>query len=273
MPRSARIFVVISRALHLDRHVRTVVQRGAVHLGGGGRRERLGLERGVELLGRRAQLLDDALAHLVGGERRDGVLQLGELRRHVDREHGRLARHDLADLHVGGPELLQHEPDLDRRARLLPALGQTPRPGLHRVPEAADVGGPSRARRRTRSEAACCRPAAGAGPRGACRATTASWLLLLGRLARASDCGRTAVELAPCPGRPRPAAPPRGGRAWPGAISSAERLRPALDDRRRKAEHVVEQGDQQPADEAGERAPRGGARRGSDSGRRVRASR
>ncbi len=64
-----------------------------------------------------------SLAHLVAGERRDGVLQLGELGRHVDRQHGRLARHDLADLHVGRAELLEHEPDLDGRARLLPALG------------------------------------------------------------------------------------------------------------------------------------------------------
>jgi len=58
-----------------------------VDLGGGGRRERLGLERGVQLFRRRPQLFDDALAHLVAGERRDGVLELGELRRHVHRQH------------------------------------------------------------------------------------------------------------------------------------------------------------------------------------------
>ena len=130
------------RPLHLDGHGRAVVQRGAMHLGGRGRCERLGLEGGVQLFRRRAQLLDDALAHLVAGERRDGVLQLGELGRHVDRQHRRLARHDLADLDVGGPELLEHEPDLDCGARLLPALGQAPDPGLHRMAEPADVRRP-----------------------------------------------------------------------------------------------------------------------------------
>ncbi len=130
------------RALDLDRHQSAVVHRGTVDLGGGGRRERFWFECGVELLGRRTQLLDDALAHLIGWERRDGILQLGELRRHVDGEHGRLTRHDLTDLHVGGPKFLEHEAELHRGARPLPAPGQAPDPGLHRMPKATDVGGP-----------------------------------------------------------------------------------------------------------------------------------
>jgi len=115
------------------------VHRGAMHLGGGGGGERLRLERGVQLFRRRPQFLGDDEAHLIARERWNGVLQLRELGGHFDREHRGLTRDYLADLDVGGPELLEHEPDLDGWAGLLPTSGQTPGPGLQGVTEAASI--------------------------------------------------------------------------------------------------------------------------------------
>ena len=128
------------RPLHLDGDLGAVVEERAVHLRRGGRRERLGLERGVQLLRRRPQLLDDRDAHLVAGERRHVVLQARELLGDVDRQGRGLAGDDLADLDVGRPELLQHHPQPHGGRRLLPSLREPPDPPLQAVAEAAHVG-------------------------------------------------------------------------------------------------------------------------------------
>ncbi len=103
-------------ALHLDHDGRTVVQCGPVHLGCGSRRKRLGLEAGVQHLGRLAQLLEDDLACHVTRKGGNIALQQFQLLCPFGRNGRGLAGNDLAHLDVGRAQFLEQQPHFDRGA-------------------------------------------------------------------------------------------------------------------------------------------------------------
>jgi hypothetical protein len=86
-----------------------------VHLGDGGRGERLLLEAGEQLRRLAAQFLLEQLVHFLGVGRGHRVEQAAELAGHLLAERARAGGDDLAELDVGGSEvgeglrnLLQH---------------------------------------------------------------------------------------------------------------------------------------------------------------------
>ena len=98
------------------------------------------VERRVQLLGRRAELLPDDDHDVVVRERRGLSLQLGQLGDPFGREHIAPAGRHLADLHVGGTQLLEHRPDAGRAARVVDDLAVAEDDAGEPAPDAADRG-------------------------------------------------------------------------------------------------------------------------------------
>jgi|GEM_PF-6060419 len=97
-----------ARPLYLHRHFGPVLQHRPVHLGEGGGREGLLLERGEHLRDGAAVLLDDR-PHRGKGQRGHAVGQCRELGDQLGREEIAAQAHELPELDEGGPELLEGE--------------------------------------------------------------------------------------------------------------------------------------------------------------------
>ncbi len=91
--------------LDLDHHLLAAVQRGVVHLGDRGRRERLLVETLEQFGGLFAEFLDEELVHLIGVGRWHPVEQAAELAAQRLTEGPRARRDDLAELDVGGAQV------------------------------------------------------------------------------------------------------------------------------------------------------------------------
>ena len=96
------------RTLHLHRDAFAVRQHGSVHLPDGGRGDGLQLELEEGTLERQPELGLEHLLDLAGGERADVVLERAELEDDVRRHDVGTGRQHLAELHEGGPELVEH---------------------------------------------------------------------------------------------------------------------------------------------------------------------
>ena len=96
-----------ARPLHLDDDVLAVFERRAVHLPDRPGRERRRLDRLEDVLPRHLQLLFHHVDDLGLGERRDVVLQLGQLVDDVRRDEVRTRREDLTELREGRAELFE----------------------------------------------------------------------------------------------------------------------------------------------------------------------
>ena len=95
------------RALDLDDHVAPVEEARGVHLRDRGRRERLGVELGEELVGARAQLDGERALDVGVGERLDAIERLLELAAVGLGEEALRRGDDLAELEVGRAEILE----------------------------------------------------------------------------------------------------------------------------------------------------------------------
>ena len=115
-----------ARVLHLDGDLAPVGQRGAVDLADRGGRDRFLIEGGEDVVDRLFEVILDHLAHLLEGDRRRGVAQLGQLElellavllgheAHVEEGH------HLPELHRGALHRPQRGDDLLGRLEL--ALG------------------------------------------------------------------------------------------------------------------------------------------------------
>ena len=100
---------------HLDDDLGAVVQLRAVHLRDRGRRQRLGIEAGEDLLGRRAQVLGELGAHHLDRHRRRLTVQLFEFGDPGRAEQVGAAGQDLAELDEGRPQILERHAQLHRR--------------------------------------------------------------------------------------------------------------------------------------------------------------
>ena len=142
-------------ALHLDHDLLARAQHRAVDLRERGRRERLAVEGGEELIDALAELGADDRERTLGREGRHLVLEPRELRDHLRWEHVHSRGEQLTDLDEGGPE--PHERIPQHARQLAPRLHQLaarqPTPVQHRDAEGlADDTAPYQARAPRRPE-------------------------------------------------------------------------------------------------------------------------
>ena len=95
-----------------------------------------GSKAGVELRDRRPELGLDQLHCALAGEWPHVALQPGELVLPLERERVSATGDDLTELDVGGAQLLEHQPRLDRRGQRLHV--DTPEKALHPSAQVAD---------------------------------------------------------------------------------------------------------------------------------------
>ena len=94
------------------------------------------LEGGEAQVGRAAQLRRDDRLDLLVGEGRYGVLEFVQLRAPGLRQDVRPARDDLAHLHIGGAELLEHQAELGRRGEIVELVGVPAQEAVRHATEA-----------------------------------------------------------------------------------------------------------------------------------------
>jgi hypothetical protein len=103
--------------LHLHGHLGAGPQAGGVHLGDGGRRQRLAVEPGEHLVDRPAELGGEHLLHLPPWRRGGLVPQAAQLVGELRGEQVGSGRQHLTELHEGDPALVQRLPQRPRQPR------------------------------------------------------------------------------------------------------------------------------------------------------------
>ena len=127
------------RTLHLDRDLLPVGEHGAVHLADRRRRERREVELEERPIHAQVELGLDGVADLLERDRRRVVLQAAELGDDVRRDDVGPGREELAELHEGRAELVEHHAQ---------ALARDPRPSPTSPFASPGTRSPSRFRRR-----------------------------------------------------------------------------------------------------------------------------